>query len=143
VYPIYPPIFFCFLNDRNSLGVEIAILAWLWLHFHLLFQLYRRDLNPEPFDCESSLLPTRSERHPSSQVFKVLKITFTNPKCRFYFFRCRHFLWTNRGSGLCANRHNSDCCHKSHTFNLGKNQPTVRFILKYFTFLKTTMYVTF
>jgi len=52
--PIWLHVFF---SAMNQTWVQELILAWFWPHFHLVYWM-RRDLNPQPFNCESSLLTT-------------------------------------------------------------------------------------
>jgi len=52
-------IFFIFINE---LGLGIFInLAWLQHHFHLVLDETTVDLNPQPYDHESSLVSTRPD----------------------------------------------------------------------------------
>ncbi len=50
--------FFWIFSTMNQNRVQESILAWLQPHFHLACWV-RWDLNPQSFDCESSLRTTR------------------------------------------------------------------------------------
>jgi len=51
---------FAYFSTINHNWQQKSILAWLWPHFHLVYWM-RRDLNPQPFDCELTLLTTRPD----------------------------------------------------------------------------------
>jgi len=61
VFPIRPPAFFFFTINPNC--VKELILECLWPHFHLVYCM-RQDLNPQPSNCELSLLTTRPDCRP-------------------------------------------------------------------------------
>jgi len=54
---------FSHFSTMNQNCAQELILALFWHHFHLVYWM-RRDLNPQPFDCELSLLTTRPDCHP-------------------------------------------------------------------------------
>jgi len=60
--------YFSYFSTMNQNWAQESILAWLWPHFHLVYWL-RWDSNPQPFDCELSLLSARPDWRPHVTIY--------------------------------------------------------------------------
>ncbi len=59
MYPVWLPVFFLVFFNELEMGAGI-VSAMALTQFHLVYWM-RQDLNPQPFDHQSSLLTTRSD----------------------------------------------------------------------------------